>query len=224
MPLSNKKTFFGEYVFEVCDNVYEPAEDSFFFAENLYFQAGMRILDVGTGSGILGIIASKNAQEVIFLDLNPYSLLCAKQNTSRNKVKSDIKFIRSDLFSSLREVAKFDVILFNAPYVPTERGEEESWIGRAWAGGTSGRKIIDRFISTAPKQLEPSGKIFLMQSSLANIEETQEKFLLLGLETKVVASLRLAFFETLFLLRASFISAPEMQPVPSSSISSVIEQ
>jgi release factor glutamine methyltransferase len=209
MPLSTKKTFFDEYVFEVCDNVYEPSEDSFFFAENLHLQAEARVLDVGTGSGILGIIASKNAREVIFIDLNPYSIRCARQNVSINKVTSDIKFIQSDLFSSLTETTKFDVILFNAPYVPTEQGEEESWIGHAWAGGTTGRQVIDRFISTAPKQLESSGEIFLMQSNLANVEETQEKFLSLGLETKVVSSLRLAFFETLFLLRVSFISARE---------------
>ena len=87
--------------------------------------------------------------------------------------------------------------------------EEESWIGRAWAGGTTGRKVIDRFISTASKHLEQSGEIFLMQSNLANIEETQEKFLSIGLKTEVVASLRLAFFETLIMLKASFVGAPK---------------
>jgi release factor glutamine methyltransferase len=207
--LSSKKAFFGEYVFEICDNVYEPSEDSFFFAENLHLQAGSRVLDVGTGSGILGIIASENAREVTFIDLNPYSIRCAKQNALFNKIKSEIKFIQGDLFSSLREAIKFDVILFNAPYLPTEQGEEDSWTGRAWTGGPTGRQVIDRFISTAPKQLEPLGEIFLMQSSLANVKETQEKFLSLGLETKIVASLSLAFFETLVFLRASFIGAEE---------------
>jgi release factor glutamine methyltransferase len=207
--LSSKKAFFGEYVFEICDNVYEPSEDSFFFAENLHLKAGSRVLDVGTGSGILGIIASENAWEVTFIDLNPYSIRCAKQNALLNKVKSEIKFIQGDLLSPLREAIKFDVILFNAPYLPTEQGEEDSWTGRAWAGGTTGRQIIDRFISTAPKQLEPSGEIFLMQSSLSNVKETQEKFLSIGLETKIVASLKLAFFETLVFLRASFIGALE---------------
>ncbi len=209
MHSSNKKVFFDEYVFEICGNVYEPSEDSFFFAENLHLRAGLRVLDVGTGSGILGIIASKNAREVTFIDINPYSVRCAKRNALLNKVKSHIRFIQSDLFSPLKEGTKFDVILFNAPYLPTEQAEEESWIGRAWAGGTTGRQVIDRFISTASKQLEPSGEIFLMQSNLANIEETQEKFLSMCLETEVVASLRLAFFETLILLKASFVGAPK---------------
>jgi release factor glutamine methyltransferase len=204
MPLSTKKSFFGEYVFEVCDNVYEPSEDSFFFAENLHLQAKAGVLDMGTGSGILGIIASKNAREVTFIDLNPYAIRCAKRNALINNVESQTKFIQGDLFSPLREASKFDTILFNAPYVPSEQGEENSWIGRAWAGGTTGRRVIDKFIFTAPKQLEQSGEIFLMQSNLANIEETREKFLSLGLEAKIVASLNLAFFETLVLIRASF--------------------
>ena len=202
--------FFGEYVFEICDNVYEPSEDSFFFAENLNLQDGACVLDVGTGSGILGIIASRNAREVTFIDLNPYAIRCAKRNALINKVKSQTKFIQSDLFSPLRETTKFDAILFNAPYVPTEQSEENSWIGRAWAGGTTGRQVIDKFISTATKQLELSGEIFLMQSNLANIEETQENFLLHGLETKIVASLKMPFFETLVLIRASFKANPKM--------------
>ncbi len=126
--------FFGEYVFEICDNVYEPSEDSFFFAENLNLQDGACVLDVGTGSGILGIIASRNARDVTFIDLNPYAIRCAKRNALINKVKSQTKFIQSDLFSPLREATKFDAILFNAPYVPTEQSEENSWIGQGMGG------------------------------------------------------------------------------------------
>ena len=35
MPLSAKRAYFGDYVFVIDENVYEPAEDSFLFAENL---------------------------------------------------------------------------------------------------------------------------------------------------------------------------------------------
>ena len=43
------------------EDVYEPAEDSFLFAENLDVEKGAQVLDVGTGCGILGILAAEKA-------------------------------------------------------------------------------------------------------------------------------------------------------------------
>ena len=205
MHSANKKAFFGEFVFEVCEEVYEPAEDSFLFAENLRVKAGARVLDMGTGSGILGILAAKQASEVLAVDVNPYAIYCAKQNAKRNSRQSNMNFLQGDLFTPLTEEAKFDLILFNSPYLPSEQGEDATWLGRAWAGGATGRQVIDRFISQAPQYLEENGEILLMQSNLANVEQTQEKFLAYGLKTETVASLNLPFFEILFLLKATFL-------------------
>ncbi len=47
---------------------------------------------------------------------------------------------------------------------------------RAWAGGVNGRQVIDRFISQAPLHLNAYGRILLMQSTLADVEETIRKF------------------------------------------------
>jgi release factor glutamine methyltransferase len=202
MHSPNKKAFFGGFVFEVCSEVYEPAEDSFLFAENLNVNVGARVLDMGTGSGILGIIAARQASEVLSVDVNPHAVRCAKQNAALNKVAGNMAFMQSDLFAAISETAKFDLILFNAPYLPSEAGEEESWLGRAWAGGTTGREFIDRFIAQAPEHLECGGEILLMQSNLANVEETLVAFASQGLFAEPVARLNLPFFETLVLIRA----------------------
>jgi release factor glutamine methyltransferase len=199
-----KKAFFGNFAFDVCENVYEPAEDSFLFAENLRITEEERALDVGTGTGILGIIAAKTTREVVAVDINPHAVQCAKRNASANGVQDKMSFLRSDLFASLRETAKFDVILFNAPYLPAEDSETEEWLGRAWAGGETGRTVIDRFIAEAPLHVERTGRILLMQSTLAGVEETQRGFTKLQMASRVVASLRLPFFETLTLLEAKF--------------------
>jgi release factor glutamine methyltransferase len=202
MHLANKKAFFEDLVFDVCENVYEPAEDSFLFADNLNVTRGAHVLDMGTGSGILGILAAKRAGEVVAIDVNPYAIRCAKQNSVRNSVCDKVFFLQGDLFSSLNETARFDLILFNAPYLPSEQGEEESWLGRAWSGGETGRKIIDRFISNLAKRLNRDGEVLLMQSNLANIEETLQRFNACGMRAETVATLDLPFFETLFLLKA----------------------
>jgi release factor glutamine methyltransferase len=205
MHSPDKKKFFSDCVFEVCEEVYEPSEDTFLFAENLHVKAGTFALDMGTGIGILGITAAKQGAEVVALDINPHSIHCAKQNARRNKVSEKMAFLQTDLFSGLCKTVKFDLILFNSPYLPSEEGEDKTWLGRAWAGGASGRQVIDKFITQAPGHLESAGEILLLQSTLAGVEQTKKNFRAVGMKAEIAASRALPFFETLVLLKASFI-------------------
>jgi release factor glutamine methyltransferase len=202
MPLPTKRVHFDNYSFDIWENVYEPAEDSFLFAENLDVQKGAQVLDVGTGCGILGIVAAEKAGNVIALDLNPYALRCARQNSTLNNVRSKMAFVRTSLLTAFGEKVKFDLILFNAPYLPSAEHEAETWLGRSWAGGINGRQVIDRFISQAATRLNQGGRIQLMQSTLANVEQTINKFDNYNLKTIIKAERKLPFFETLILIEA----------------------
>ena len=102
MPSPIKKVFFEDYVFFVSENVYEPAEDSFLFAENLVVKEGDVVLDMGTGCGILGVVAAEKAAKVVAVDVNPYAVRCAKKNAKLNGVSNKIFFVQGDLFTAIR--------------------------------------------------------------------------------------------------------------------------
>jgi release factor glutamine methyltransferase len=202
-----KKVFYDDLCFEVYEEVYEPAEDTFLAADVLkeIITEGETVLDVGTGCGILAVIASKKAKKAVATDVNPHAVDCAKQNAEANRASSKVQVRLGDLFKPISETEKFSLIVFNAPYLPSTQDEHRFWKSRAWAGGPTGRKIIDRFIRNAPHYLDINGRILLVQSTLSDVEETMRKFSELSLDAKVVAEKK-ASFETIVVIQASHLS------------------
>lgn len=193
MSSPKKRIFFDNYAFFVLKNVYEPAEDSFLLAENLVVNQNDVVLDVGTGCGILGILAAKKAEKVVAIDVNPHAVSCAQMNAELNRVAGKMDIRLGNLFEPVEGNEKFNVIVFNAPYLPSERSEQKTWIERAWVGGPSGRELVDQFISQAPHYLMEEGKIVLAQSTLSNVDETIQKLEEEGLRAVILAEKKVAF-------------------------------
>ena len=207
MKSLGKTIFYADLSFEVSEEVYKPAEDTFLIADKLdqVIDAGDTVLDIGTGCGILAVIAAKKASKVVATDINPHAVECAKRNANTNRTGNKVEVRLGDLFEPVSRTEKFDVIVFNAPYLPSIPSEHKMWISRAWAGGSSGRKAIDRFIAKAPTYLKEKGRILLVQSTLSNSKETLRKFNGMGLGSKVVAEKKVAF-ETIVVIQASHLS------------------
>jgi release factor glutamine methyltransferase len=84
------------------EGVYPPKLDSFLVAKELVevVREGHRVLDVGTGSGILAILAAKKGASVVATDIHQLSVKCAEYNASLNNVELDAKI--SGLFESIK--------------------------------------------------------------------------------------------------------------------------
>jgi release factor glutamine methyltransferase len=196
-----KKVYFRDTIFVVNEHVYEPAEDTFLISERLAVTEDDVVLDMGTGCGILAVLAAEKAKRVVAVDINPYAIECAIKNAQTNDMKEKIEFRRGDLFQPIKQNESFNVILFNSPYLPSEPDEEKSWIGKAWAGGPNGRQVIDRFIVESPNFLADEGKIQLVQSSLSDVDKTIQMFHEINMQAKVVAQVKVAF-ESIVLVEA----------------------
>ncbi len=196
-----KKIFFKDQVFYIFDQVYEPAEDTFLIAENLNMNSGDTVLEVGSGCGILSVLSASKAKRVIAIDINPHAARCTRTNARINNVSDKVDVIRGDLFGPLREENLFDLILFNAPYLPTGKSEPIGWIDYAWEGGETGRKVIDRFIESAARYLKPRGRILLVQSTLSDVNKTLKRLEKQGFKVETKNEHKVAF-ETITLIEA----------------------
>lgn len=110
------RQFWGR-TFQITDDVLDPRGDTeTLIAEALKYPA-KRILDLGTGSGILGITlaAEQVGASVVVTDISKAALAVSKINAKRHHVEDRIEFKQSDWFDSLHGV--FDLIISNPPYI-----------------------------------------------------------------------------------------------------------
>ena len=188
-------------LFEVTPAVYEPSDDSFLLAKYSEKLKGT-ILDVGCGCGIHAIVNAKKNPEnsVLGIDINRAAIACAAYNASLNRIKN-ISFIPSNLFEKVGE-RHFNGIIFNPPYLPTEKHERiGSGLNDAFDGGKDGRLILDRFLLNFDRYLSEGGTLLLMQSSLNDMEKTvsalEEKAFSVTIRDRMEF-----FFEKLYVLEA----------------------
>ena len=177
--------------------VYADSEDSWLLQEQVAkFCRDKKVLDVGCGLGIQAITAALNgAKEVDAVDINPIAVQLTKENATLNN--TEIEVFESDLFSNVK--GKFDLIIFNAPYLPmtdlenvaVKEGFDIECI--KWAGG---KPLIEKFLRQAKEYLEDNGMVLLVFSSLTNLDAPNMQILSrrrMGFEEIYVASMTKQF-------------------------------
>lgn len=153
--------------FEVTRDVLSPRMDTEILVEQVIKNCNpkTKVLDIGTGSGAIAITIAKLTNcKVVAVDISDKALDVAKRNAKANN--TNVTFKKSDLFSGLGKLIKFDIIVSNPPYIPTADistlDEEVKNFDPVLAldGGESGLEFYKSIIDEAPRKLSKRGMIF----------------------------------------------------------------
>ncbi len=165
-------------------------DDSFFLSETLrdYLKdkdKKLKIFDLGSGTGIQAETCLKlGFANILTSDIGNEEI----ENLKRKK----FNVIRSDLFSNIE--GKFDIIIFNPPYLPESKFDKET----DTTGGKSGNETVIRFLQQAKTHLEKNGGLILLFSSFSKPPEILKTADNLNYKAKLLAKKRI-FFEELFI-------------------------
>lgn len=126
---------------------------------------GKRVLDLGTGGGVLAIHSAVfGASIIVATDIDINALESARNNGSINNI-NNIEWLSSDLFLELKN-RKFDLILSNPPQLPMPSGLVQD------SGGSNGRMLVEKIISEAPAYLDTSGMLLMVLFDFLGIDES----------------------------------------------------
>ena len=114
-------------------------------------------LDIGTGSGILGVFAALRGYSVTAIDIEPGAVACARANAKRNGVEKQMCVMEGDLFSTV-EGEVFDIVVFNLPFF---RGVAHTAFERAWRSPD----VIERCAAGLSAVLAKGGAAYFVLSS-----------------------------------------------------------
>ena len=174
-------------VFKAESDVMIPKRGSMLLARHMGVRPTDVVLDLGTGTGFLGILAARTARQVVAADVVPASVECARANAILNGLLPKMDFRRGELFAPVSGMT-FDLILANLPQMPTPPGREGIVDPRLLAddGGPDGWALLDRVVREAPEYLRPQGRLLFTCFAFLGIRRALAKVEAAGLQGSIV--------------------------------------
>ena len=168
--------------FIVYKNVFWPSDDSKPLVENYTINPNDYVLDVCTGSGVIAVFSAyKGAKKVVALDISADAVKTAKENAKRHGFGDIIDVRLSDMFDSLQEGEKFDVITGNLPF--KNRTAHDAVEATFW---DTNLEVQKKFFNNIHKYLKPKGRVYITQSNYGAVEEMKQTAKALGFAIRLI--------------------------------------
>jgi release factor glutamine methyltransferase len=160
---------------------------SHLLGEAVVAEAGDRdlVLDMGTGSGINGILAASRGARVVAVDMNPRALEAARANAERNGVADRMEVRHSDVFSAVE--GAFDLIIFDPPFrwfAPRDDLEA--------ATTDENYRAMTTFFQEARQHLSAAGRMLIFFGTSGDIGYLKNVMATEGFHAAVIADQRLS--------------------------------
>lgn len=182
--------FMGEkYI--VNENVLIPRDETELLVQKAYEliknqQTKIDILDIGVGSGCISCALAKKLFEkdieILGVDISLDAISTALENINKLDLIRKVILRKSDIFSKIRDIEKFDLIVSNPPYIPLSQKNELDNVVKnfdphlaLFAPDEDGIEFYKKIIETAPKFLKKGG--FLAFELGVNQSEKVKKLL-----------------------------------------------
>lgn len=136
------------------------------FLETLDFQQ-KKVLDVGTGSGALALLAARKGADVTALDISLTALEAARQNAAANDLT--VRLVHSDLFDTLPP-QHFDLLLINPPYYARTPDNDAE---RAFFAGEY-LEYFEKLFRQLPAFLLPASRVYMILSENCDLKKIEE--------------------------------------------------
>lgn len=209
----------GNFTFIIRPTVFNPVDflSSGIFADfiSTLDLEGKNIMDMGSGSGIVSIIAASKGAKCLALDINPIAVRSVKETAELNKLSDKINVIESDLFESIpsptgrvREGSihsppestsegLFDIIFFNPPYY---KGIPKNNFERAFKAGPD-LEVVNSFLAGAGRFLRSEGVIYFIVSSDMDMEDLENRIKTSGFGFEIFKTIE-KLLETFYIIKA----------------------
>ena len=156
-----------------AEGVFTPTPNGLFYAESTNVRAGERVLDVGTGSGVLAIWAAKQGATVDAVDADRRAVAAARRNARLNGVADAISVRHASLLEGA--TGHYDVILANLPneiVAPDYLAGLPPADAAVFAGGPAGNAVILALLDGALAFLRDGARLYLAVHSLTDYHAT----------------------------------------------------
>lgn len=119
-----------------------------------------RAAEICAGAGLLSLVMSATADQVLSCDLNPVAINAGQFNAVLNQLEDRVRFIESDLLSAYPQ-EPLDLIVSNPPYLALPKGSthEHYWAGD---GGVDGMDLVYKILEQSAPRLGPSSMASIM--------------------------------------------------------------
>lgn len=158
-----KKFFLHNFTIIVYPTTFLPIGSSSIPLRNFFEKQKVNynsVLEIGCGSGIISLLASRYAREVIAIDINPFAVRSLKESIGLNSIEN-IEVRESDLFENVPE--KFDLIIFNPPFMNLKPNSD---FERAFTD--ENYSTLTKFFNEVKSHLNKDGKIIIEFSDMGD--------------------------------------------------------